>query len=83
MKSQSRSVLDTRVRGYDDFLWSRAARAVGSLPPCGGELERGVPRAPPLRLPPSLTLPLVGRGIAYGFLAHIALPGDLDSEGVS
>jgi hypothetical protein len=33
--------------------------------------------------PLSVPSPLAGRGIAYGFLAHIALAGDLDSEGLS
>jgi hypothetical protein len=40
-----------------------AARTVGSLPPCGGEVERGVGHDLGVRgLPPSLTLPRRGGG---------------------
>ena len=56
------------------------ARLVRSLPPCGGELERGKPRTPPLQLPPSLTLPHKGggnrkmtEGIERAWIASLAL----------
>src|SRR5271169_4947304 len=56
-----------RVRSwlFDRFglVLGAAARSVCPLPPCGGELERGVPRTPAFAAhPPSLTLPHKGGG---------------------
>ncbi len=48
-----------------------AARTLGSLPPCGGERERGVSPDPGGRgSPPSLTLPYNGGGNAAVFAAR-------------
>jgi hypothetical protein len=48
-------------------------------PPCGGELERGEPRALQLRLSPLPNSSPQG-AIAYGFALAIALEGKTDSE---
>ena len=48
-------------------LSSVAARSVCSLPPCGGELERGVATSTNLAATPSLTLPHKGGGNAVVF----------------
>src|ERR1700737_3050142 len=47
-----------------DAQCARAPRTVGSLPPCGGELERGVAASTSVAATPSLTLPRKGGGNA-------------------
>jgi len=56
-----------------------AAKTAGSLPPCGGEVERGVSPGFGMRgLPPSLTLPHKGGGNAASFAAaRVATGGSL------
>ncbi len=52
----------------------RAAPAVGSLPPCGGELEKGVATRTAVAATPSLTLPRKGGGNAAVFAERITSP---------
>ena len=48
MESKGCGVLDTRLRGYDELLWSSAC-ASSSRPPSRHDVERALPRHQSLR----------------------------------